>query len=268
MNKKMLWILVTIIGVSVVANVFLVGTNLQVQNQFTDLRTTYEALVVERDALKAKVVTLVTERDALLTQVTALSSERDALKNERNSLNGEVSSLTTERDDLKDQMSTLVTERDDALALTDEYEGLKYALIAEVNALTTERNDLKTQVYTLTVARDAALGDIYDLQAEIQQLRVGRLMSDLGSYDNRDNSLQPYIHVYGIIWNVGTYPASNCKLPVTAKQGDVEAVDTYINVGTLSGYETNPHTSLKEIDQRVYYTGTALTDRQIVLEYD
>ena len=94
------------------------------------------------------------------------------------------------------------------------------------------------------------------------------LLTNLGASDNRVNSLEPFIHVYGVVWNVGTISAFNCKIHVIGKQGDVVAVDTYIDLQTIPGYEPDEFASFKEIDEQVYYTGPALTEKSITIEYD
>lgn len=176
--------------------------------------------------------------------------------------------LTSERDTLKTEISTLVTERDEAKTEVEELSALNNGLISSNDVLQNERDALKGQVYDLTHERDDALSLVEDLNGEVQQLRAGNVMSKLGMYDNRDNPQQPYIHVYGFVWNVGTQSVYNCKIQVSGKQGDVVAVNTYIDVETLSGYEINPHTSIEEIDEKVYYTGTPLTDMKVTIEYD
>ena len=60
MKRIILWVVVALLVFSVVANVFLVNMNLQVQNQFNDLDSAYEILVSERDSLKPEVAALPT----------------------------------------------------------------------------------------------------------------------------------------------------------------------------------------------------------------
>ena len=162
----------------------------------------------------------------------------------------------------------LEADKTEALATVKELTDKNEALLSEKAALITERDSLKNKVSSLVVERDNALANATVLGAEVAQLRSGRLMTNLGSYDNRDNELQPFIHIYGVVWNVGTEPAVNCKIHVVGKQGDVIAVDTYIDLQTINGYDSYPYTSFKEIDERVYYYGSALTEKIVTIEYD
>jgi len=162
----------------------------------------------------------------------------------------------------------LVAEKNEALDSVKELTDDNTGLLTEIEALETERDSLKKQSSTLVLERDNALADVTLLGAEVNQLRSGRLMTNLGSFDNRDNDLQPFIHVYGVVWNVGTEPAVNCRIHVAGKQGDVIAVDTYIELQTINGYEPYQYTSFKEIDERIYYYGTHLTEKTVTIEYD
>lgn len=139
---------------------------------------------------------------------------------------------------------------------------------SDFEAIKNERDSLKEQVSDLISERDAAIAESTNLNAEVLQLRSSRLLTNLGAFDNRDNSLQPFMHVYGVVWNVGTISAFNSKIHVVGKQGDVVAVDTYIDLTTIPGYEPNEFASFKEIDEAVYYTGPALTEKSITIEYD
>ena len=140
--------------------------------------------------------------------------------------------------------------------------------LSDIEALKNERDALKVQVSELVSERDAAIAEVTELNADVLQLSSGQLLTNLGSSDNRENSLQPFIHVYGVVWNVGTISAFNCKIHVVGKQGDVVAVDTYIDLQTIPGYEPDAFASFKEIDERVYYTGSALTEKTLTVEYD
>lgn len=180
----------------------------------------------------------------------------------------QINDLKTEREALKTEISTLITERDNARAEAESLMGQNNVVVASNSALLTERDTLKGEVYSLNNQKDDAVSCVEDLNGEIEQLRAGRVMSKLGLYDNRDNAMQPYIHVYGFVWNVGTEAVFDCKIHVVGKQGDVVAVDTYIELGTLTGYVINPQTSIEEIDERVYYTGSKLTDTRVTIEYD
>ena len=160
----------------------------------------------------------------------------------------------------------LETERNEALATVKELQDENAKLLTELSAVEAERDSLKSQTSSLITERDTALADVTVLEAEVEQLRSGKLMTNLGSSDNRDNEDQPFLHIYGVVWNVGTEAAVNWRIHVVAKQGDVVAIDGYINLNTINGYEPYQYTSFKEIDERVYYWGTALTEINVTIE--
>lgn len=176
--------------------------------------------------------------------------------------------LTAERIGSHAAIVELQNEKNEALASVQELTDTTNGLLSEITALETERDSLKNQLSSLVTERDNALADVTVLDAEVAQLRSGKLMTNLGSFDNRDNNLQPFIHVYGVVWNVGTEAALNCRIHVVGKQGDVIAVDTYIELQTINGYDPYQYTSFKEIDERVYYHGSALTEKTVTIEYD
>ena len=174
--------------------------------------------------------------------------------------------LASERIGSHASLVQMRTERDEALATIDKLNDTNKALLGEITALESERDSLKNQINSLVTERDNALADATILSSDVQQLRSGRLMTNLGSFDNRDNELQPFIHVYGVVWNVGTEPAENCRIHVVAKQGDVIAVDTYVELQTINGYDPYPYTSFKEIDEKIYYYGIPLTEKTVTIE--
>lgn len=81
------------------------------------------------------------------------------------------------------------------------------------------------------------------------------------------NSLdKPYLHIYGVIFNIGYKRANNVKLHVKAYQegsqfsdGNVVAIDTYIELGYILGREEGKSSIYrKQIDIKVYYYGSSL----------
>jgi len=176
--------------------------------------------------------------------------------------------LNSERIGSHASIVELRTERDEALAEVDELIDNNKALSIDITVLESERDSLKNQISSLVTERDNALAEATMLSAEVEQLRSGKLMTNLGSFDNRDNEISPYLHIYGVVWNVGTETAVNCKIHVVGKQGDVIAIDTYIELQNINGYEPYPYISFKEIDERIYYYGIALTEKTVTIEYD
>jgi uncharacterized membrane-anchored protein YhcB (DUF1043 family) len=62
-----------------------------------------------------------------------------------------------------------------------------------------------------------------------------------------------YLHYYGEVWNVGNETAYDCRLHVTAYQGTVKAIDTWIGLGTIPGENK------KSLNVTLDYEGTVLT---------
>ncbi|MCW4038896.1 MAG: hypothetical protein NWF13_09215 [Candidatus Bathyarchaeota archaeon] len=63
----------------------------------------------------------------------------------------------------------------------------------------------------------------------------------------------PYLHFYGEVWNVGADTALDCRIHVTAFQGAVKAIDSWIGLGTIPGENK------KSLDVDIDYEGTPLT---------
>ena len=57
----------------------------------------------------------------------------------------------------------------------------------------------------------------------------------------------PYLHVHGIIFNVGTYPAHDCRIHVVATSSNgTTLLEDYIDLGTIGGgYATKIETRIK-----------------------
>jgi hypothetical protein len=72
----------------------------------------------------------------------------------------------------------------------------------------------------------------------------------------------PVLHVYGYVCNVGAYAAYNSKIHVVAHQsGGVEAINTYIALGTLYGQ------SWTTVDSSFTYSGEPLLDWTITPQW-
>lgn len=122
------------------------------------------------------------------------------------------------------------------------------------NQLSTEKDALQS-AYNNYVAIHNHTNSEYDaLESERGSLKAPKLtILSVFVDDVRPFLGNPYLHVYGDVWNVGTDTAYNSRLHVMAYQGAVLAVDTYIELGTIYGENK------KHMDERIYYVGGALT---------
>lgn len=127
---------------------------------------------------------------------------------------------------------------------------------------------LYTQQYGVT-PNGGSEGQIADLQNqisalqnEIDSLKAANLVTRLGATDEKPWLSTDYLHVTGSVINVGTNAAYNCKLHVILYQGQTVAKDTYINLGTIVGE------GYVDVDEKVYYEGSALTNWSITPEWD
>jgi len=104
---------------------------------------------------------------------------------------------------------------------------------------------------------------INQLEQQIQQLRAPNLIKlnwQVG--DNRPWLQTPYLRITGYVVNIGTNPAYNVRIHVVAYQsGGVEAINTYINLGSISGEWW------KTVNADVFYTGSALVSWTATLEW-
>ena len=236
LNQKVLLIVVVVVlAVSLVANVFLVYSNIQAQSQFDDLSNSYDGVIVERDALKAEVSSLVTERDATKAELevlggdyTAVVAERDVLSAEKDALTVERAALTTERDSLKTTVATLVNERDTARTNEVVLQGQVNQLNVDVAAIANERDALKSEVSTLIVERDVARAE-----ADKDRARL-RLVNHQDSNDGRR------ITISGYCVNTGIESISNITFHVRGYDMTSNlVVDLYVmNMTVYSGYST------------------------------
>ena len=100
------------------------------------------------------------------------------------------------------------------------------------------------------------------LQNEVDSLKASKIVTRLGASDQKPWLATDYLSVSGSVWNVGTNAAYNCKLRVILYQGQTVAKDTYINLGTINGE------AYVDVDEKVYYEGSALTDWNITPEWE
>lgn len=115
--------------------------------------------------------------------------------------------------------------------------------------------DLENQIATLQNEKST-------LQNEIDNLKASNLVTRLGATDEKPWLQTDYLHVSGSVWNVGTNTAHNCRLHIILYQGQTVAKDTYINLGTINGK------GYVDVNEKVYYEGSALTDWSITPEWE
>jgi hypothetical protein len=129
------------------------------------------------------------------------------------------------------------------------YEGEVSSLMEELKSKEVEAEALKAQVEVLKA-------QVSELQSRLEALRVARLiMVNLKGEDVRPFLGNPYLHVYGAVCNVGLEKAYNSRLHVTAYQADgVVAIDTYVILGDIEAG------TWKNVDAKIYYTGSALAN--------
>ncbi|MDQ1279738.1 MAG: hypothetical protein QG670_1000 [Thermoproteota archaeon] len=112
---------------------------------------------------------------------------------------------------------------------------------------TTYQNYVSTHIYSNTQYNN--LNTSYNL------LKAPKLSDlDLSFEDVRPILQTPYLHVTGKVWNVGNSSAYNSQIHITLYQGAVVAEETSIGLGDILGeYRVS-------IDQKIYYTGSNLTN--------
>jgi len=71
----------------------------------------------------------------------------------------------------------------------------------------------------------------------------------------------PYLRVQCVVVNVGNDAVNNAKLHVILYQGSAIAKETDIILGSISGE------NWKSIDEKIYYTGSALTNWSVMPEW-
>ena len=112
--------------------------------------------------------------------------------------------------------------------------------------------DFQNQINTLN-------GQVSQLQTDkssLQSLAAPQLIKiNLEETDVRSGT--PYLRVRCVVVNVGSDTANNCKLHVILYQGSTIAKETDIILGSITGKNWT------RVDQQVFYTGSALTDRSV-----
>ena len=139
--------------------------------------------------------------------------------------------------------------------LKAQNEALSLWLEGNITYYNSQINSLNSQINSLTA-------EIATLEGVIASLKAPKLVEvDLNTEDRRPFLQTPYLYVHGYICNVGTELAYNARIHVVAYQsGGVVAIDTYIDLGTIQG-ET-----WTTVDAKIYYSGSALTYWELILE--
>jgi len=133
-------------------------------------------------------------------------------------------------DGISDQFSSLNTEY-------VSYKHFHNYTNVEYEALLTEKNSLDVEYEALLTIKNA--------------LEAAKLVTKLSTFDNRQQ-VQPFLNVYGIVYNVGTNDAHNCLIAVLAtRQGEI-VLNALINLGTIEGED------LIEVDYQINYNGSML----------
>ena len=140
-----------------------------------------------------------------------------------------------------EQVNSLIAERD--------------TLKQQVNDLTNERGDLRREI-------DALNTQITSLQRIIEDLEAPKLVTALAVVDQRPLFQTPYFEITGTVWNVGSETATNCRLHIILYQGSTIAEDTYISLSTINSE------SYRNVDEKIFYAGTEITDWEIIPEMD
>jgi len=142
-----------------------------------------------------------------------------------NDLQGQVSSLNTAHSDYVASHSYTDSEYDNLNSTYNDYVDTHSHNDLEYEALEDERDAFKAPKLNLL-----------NLQS-----------SDEWSID------APYLNFYGEVWNVGADAALDCRIHVTAYQGVVKAIDSWIGLGTILGENK------KSLDVDIDYEGAPLT---------
>ena len=156
------------------------------------------------------------------------------LQNQKTSLNDQISSLTNVKNTLQTQVDTIQSQLDFLDRTHKAYVASHPYTEAEYEALKNERDALKApRLSTLSVS----------------------------AIDERPIGGTPRLHLVGEVWNLGNDTAHNCRLKVVAYQGSAVAIDTYVSLGTITGYNKCP------VDSTISYSGSALTSVDISPEW-
>lgn len=127
----------------------------------------------------------------------------------------------------------------------------------QMSSLNTQVNSLNSRMTSLQADYDSYVADHHHTDQEFDSATAPNLItvdlkgSDLGAYLPKWGT--PVLHVYGYICNVGAFAAYNSKIHVVAHQSDgVEAINTYISLGTLYGQ------TWTTVDSSLSYVGDGL----------
>ena len=109
---------------------------------------------------------------------------------------------------------------------------------------------------------DALENERDSLNDEIDALKAAKLIFvNLGVQDTRPWQQTPYLYFTGEACNVGNNTALNCRIHIIAYQDSAVALDTYIILGEIDGE------SWVNIDEKLYYSGAAITNWTAALEW-
>lgn len=200
---------------------------------------------------------------AYATYTPMINSRDDTIVtkvNQMQTVTSEKDQLQTWLDGNKTELNTIIAERDQLQSWLD---GNITYYNSQINSLNSQVANLQNQISSLNSQISSLNSQIESLESQIDSLKAPKLIKvNLRADDNRPWLGTPYLHVYGYICNVGSNLAYNCKLNVIAYQsGGVVAIDTYINLGAISGE------SWTSIDSDIYYSGSALTSWTITPEW-
>ena len=233
-------------------------THSHTNSEYDDLNSTYSNFAAnhhhtdtEYNSLQSQSIQLQTWLNGNLTQIANLQAQVQLLTNQKNQLqtwlDGNVSSKNQQIVDLQNEIAS---KNQQIVDLSNQ--------IASKNQ---QIGDLQNEIASKNQQITNLQNQVANLQNQIDTLRAPKLIKikvDEDTHDDRPLIGAPYLHVQGIVCNVGTNTAYKCRLHVVAYQsGGAVAIDTYISLGTISGE------SWRTVDTVVYYGGSALTSWSI-----
>jgi hypothetical protein len=173
-------------------------------------------------------------------------------------LQSQVSSLVNEKNSMQTQIDTLqaINTTYHNYMGNYSYSNLEYEALWLNYTTYVETHSYNTTQYDALVNETEALND------EIDSLKAAKLiLINLEREDIRPWQQIPYVHFTGQVCNVGTNAALNCKIHVIAYQGTDVAFTTDIPLGNINGE------SSVNCDKTEYYSGSAITDYSVTLEW-
>ena len=212
------------------------NTNINATEIINQLNTNITNLTSENNQLQA----WLDGNETLLNQTETWFDDNITYYNSQiSSLNSQIANLQNQKNQLQTWLNGNIT-----------------SYTSQINSLNSQITNLQNQVSSLNA-------QIISLQSQIANLQAPNLIKvNLKSDDNHPIFQQEYLHVYGEICNVGFNTAYNCELHVVGYQsGGVVAFDTYILLGTISGYSWTP------VDGSIPYNGGALTSWTITPQW-